>query len=747
MIEKLYKLTLERQWYKYKENEVLEKKANTPGIIDSLSVFTEDGRLTPSIHNFLLYKNDNEALFYKDMWKEICPSTHMNPCIDNEYSRYFVDEFIEEVEGENGKKLYNLQKLSHIQKFEDWLSVDNGNLKIKKFKGEVIFHIGTKGSGKTLWQNIWLHKNNSTLEEHKIFWIRLDVEKLYTLWERNIDITTNEYILGQMLYVFCKHHKDIKGNKVSKLFDEIHNKFKNDFRNIIEEITYTKKEIKYLEDPINELYKYAKTVEAKTVSDLLSYFEKVVAKYEQTYKGENERLPVSPHHSRNKSYLIDHVFNDKGSSLFHVWMVVAEAIHSFILENDYYILKIIDGVDNIVQKEHKINLEKKSFKQLCEFHLKKTDSNEIYIISLRDYMLERLKEFCIIEKYAYFKDGRYLDFAYYQDKRDIGKDILSRRIDYILNKYNSNCKMKDILKKINVHHRAKVYDCRWNYNYRCFITNHFSLTKYITARYYLRKDDTKFDTIEEIDRFEDVNFLLNGELFLSKDHKESEDYGQHGFNIFDFNLKSNKPYVFLYPRVLLLIKNHKKINSDTVRRVMNLFDVGDDICSICLNRLVDYGLIRQSVIDNSETPISEYIISDKGELILDKYFNDIHYLYYLSLDTYLPKVILNNIEVAPNNLKKNEKRRYPITCIKTGLTFLNYLHFKNENDLNKIKSKEFKILGIDKSIFKIPIKEDILKQSLKSMIDIIEREPLYKEALTQWFIFLQKTKVYKNGFL
>ncbi|MCL2246935.1 MAG: hypothetical protein FWC10_07480 [Lentimicrobiaceae bacterium] len=86
--KKLYELILEEQWYKSKTNDNFEKKINMPGILDALSVFAEENRLTHEIHNFLHYKNDEESLFYKDMWNAIYPSTHMNPHLEYNYEEW-----------------------------------------------------------------------------------------------------------------------------------------------------------------------------------------------------------------------------------------------------------------------------------------------------------------------------------------------------------------------------------------------------------------------------------------------------------------------------------------------------------------------------------------------------------------------------------------------------------------------------------------------------------------------------------
>ena len=146
----------------------------------------------------------------------------MNPNKDYEPLKYFVSSDLV------------------IMQFNNFLKNIKNNGENKK-----IIYIGDKGSGKTITQNCWLHKNNKELESNKIFWVRRDVAKLYRIWfddssgvhditylnaylQECVNIET--YLLIQLLYVFCKNLDD--SDFFRRIYNDLEEKnIKYDYKN------------------------------------------------------------------------------------------------------------------------------------------------------------------------------------------------------------------------------------------------------------------------------------------------------------------------------------------------------------------------------------------------------------------------------------------------------------------------------------------------------------------------------------
>jgi hypothetical protein len=130
-------------------------------------------RLTNSIYDFLEDREYAETKFFdeaKDVWGHM----NLNPREENMYKEYFVE--------------------NAVQKEFDELLKKNAIGDLKFFDKKVTVLLGKKGIGKTISQNVWLYANHRELEKRKIFWIRLDAEKLYKLlWKRGKEINTEEY--------------------------------------------------------------------------------------------------------------------------------------------------------------------------------------------------------------------------------------------------------------------------------------------------------------------------------------------------------------------------------------------------------------------------------------------------------------------------------------------------------------------------------------------------------------------------
>ncbi|MDL2239130.1 hypothetical protein LJC69_06355 [Bacteroidales bacterium OttesenSCG-928-K22] len=412
------------------DSTIFTRATDDPEVIANLKVRKQDGTLTDDVFVFLDEHNRAEKQFYKVINNAVWAHTNLNPRQENPYVDYFVDNAI------------------HIKNLEDLLAVNMIGTNLILFDDKVTFQIGKKGSGKTISQNVWLHKNHTKLESNKIFWVRLDMEKLYKLWKKGKYITTEEYFLGQLLYVFCKRFRKfsyidtatnppIEKSTHSDLIYNIYQKLTESPLNDIPETNLTKAQETYLNDAQIIFQNKTSKKNYKRITDYLIAIEEIIAKDEKTYKSAgNSRLPYAP--NRKRSFLIHDVFQDKTSKLFKAWIFLGEMLKNFILDEGYNILYIVDGIDNInFEDATELTNYKMLLEQLIDFPLnmeKVGHPHEFIFMAMRHNTFEDLKKYYY--GYAVSRSIHDLQTASVVDnkKSKIGEEILKKRVDYVLQK-------------------------------------------------------------------------------------------------------------------------------------------------------------------------------------------------------------------------------------------------------------------------------------------------------------------------
>ena len=174
-----------------------------------------------SAYNYLFQKNHFKTI---DIIKEL-DKLMLNETMNPHAKKYSPKEYYVKTDTTNNA----------LKKLNDLCSTDDNKMNLSRLAkdGATILHIGEKGNGKTLVQNIWLYDNYSWFEQNNIIWARCDAHKLYDLW-RDSDTrqlaSIEDYLYGQLVYVFCKYLKTskyCKDGKESKLFAKIYNELKN----------------------------------------------------------------------------------------------------------------------------------------------------------------------------------------------------------------------------------------------------------------------------------------------------------------------------------------------------------------------------------------------------------------------------------------------------------------------------------------------------------------------------------------
>lgn len=698
-----------------------------------------NGFLTQSIDEYLNKQDPNEVKFFKRIQDQIPLMGSLNPHRKPDpYSEYVI------------KKIDNRQ-LKHINDLEQLLVCgENGKLELVEQveASHGILHIGEKGSGKTLSQNIWLYYNNEKLEKNNIFWVRLDAAKLKQIWDKSTDlnnkrlITPEQYLLGQMVYVFCKHFRKEFTNNYSPLLGKIAESLRSSPINCIKNSSEIETRYEMETHGSNhEKFKFiAHEVRKKdTIYDFLIYLEEAIAIYEGTYKNDGkERKDDSEKHDTSRSYLVDKVLIDNQNNIgkndtqsLIVWDTIGRILRDFILENGYYLFYIIDGIDNLpfFLKEKRRGYMDKLLNLLYEFPLKKSNSilskNELLLISLRNTTLETLKQL----QYKNYTDTIYFKninkfHVIRQETNNLAKHIFEKRIDYMLkNTPYKTCFMAKVLQVIKDNHSIPN-EKRWNSNFRCFLHNHINLAKLITFKYYFANRPHNFDIQEQIEIYEDDNFFLNGELFVDNEYKRIlSNEGGNCFNILGYDETiDHKPEYFIYTRILQLIKSKMDIDSIEIIEIMKIFGISSDDSKNAIDRLISAGMITPHSYRSHKV---KFKITTKGEFTLGKFYSNIHYLYYACLDTKLPLEVIENLNVAPNNFSFSGKRKrhYPISCIITGMLFLQYLITENKYILKSRKiSSSLKKKNINIDIFNLPISFNELIDSVEKMVKISMRD-------------------------
>ncbi len=684
------------------------------------------------------YLNDREIAemqFYNSLNRFATLKDSLNPHRDDEYSKYFVS-FIDG------------NPTSQWRQLEDLMQKDSdGQLLLKTMaKGPTgIFHIGEKGSGKTLTQNVWLYKNNKTLEENKIFWVRLDASKLERLWQdchvQQRRISTEDYLLGQMLYVFCKHFQKGHINNYSPLFGEIADKLKADPINDISKPFADSKAKTREESEEEQLSFSAARRRIYSIIDYMVYIEKAIAVYENTYLGPNSRRNDWEKIDPDKSFFIQRVLREaqlsENHGLYRVWRAIARRLRSFLLDNGYYILYIIDGVDSLdffVRERNEIIED--MLGQLLSFPFGISNSDaELVMMSLRDTTYETLKE--IYYSRGYCGDPRYRDISGFhrirQQSCNLFPHILKKRIEYMYGKYgidDSQCFMAKALKCIQQNNLIQNEDV-WHSNFRCFLNNHLSLAKLITYKYYFAGKPQKFDIKEQISIYEEDNFLLNGEVVPCINTSRSN-LGGHCFNIFNDTTGANASYG-LCTRILLLIKNNPMMAYSRLEDIVGVYGYVPSELHPIVERLISAGMLSPTYVPHNDTLFD---ITEKGEYILELFYNRISFLYHAALSTYLPERLIEKYVIAPNNYQaiKTEERFFPAASIITGAIFLQYLICVNKKEV-KNTNRILRQKGVLNPLYinTLPVDEQKLGESILDMLKIAEKNPRNIEIIEKFF--------------
>ena len=560
--------------------------------------------------------------------------------------------------------------------------------RIEQFLGRLrdqndpIIQLGERGVGKTLLQNIILHEYNEQLEIEKIFWVRCDAHKLYELWSlpgiqrADIDI----YHKLQFLYVFCKYYDNKSVYNKDNVFGYKSQMFNNIFTELGDSDYNNENFIRHLIKGHYVEYSLTQTIE-KFRNDIF----------------------ISERSNKDSSYMLDNILKDFEKNItnedttFSKWIKTSDLLNNYLVENDYLILYIIDGIDNvnfsgnpdvidnfhILMKNISLNLFKRQNNNYRTYFSMRVDTYN----DLR----ARLGTTTNTNR-RYFSDDNIIPI--FQEKPENIDDILEKRIDYLLDIIAKgdlkNCETAQILNDIKdidiLHNEFDKYILQMST--RDYLYFHHGMARLILLRNIQRGETFKLSNDIQYNRYFKRNLFLNGKLYMNSEKKDFFDPNEGRFFYNIFYSKPNHQLCTL--RILQTLITQNMTRTTLIFFIQYTFGYQHDQINESLKYLESFNLIKPSLINErrienfdsminlgrlkyiNKSDLIEFSICDKGKQMIEIIFSDIEILYLLSLDTLIPECLLgNHIDSFNNNPTK--RSYYLPNCLKSGLTFLNYL--------------------------------------------------------------------------
>lgn len=763
--------------YKYIEYFILKSKENS--LIDNLYLKAQE-------NNFFYYDNRYKR---KIKTEECQNSIQMNN---------LVDVLLINKEKETYKKMMSLINHHHFNPHERYngesyyVKIDYNEKMLDDYwrkivsmdKLPVYFYVGSRGSGKTLLQNIWIKKHYYEMEDKKIFHVRCDVHKMYSAMRNSKykkeykELKIDEYIDMQFLYIFLKYRDSQYNDKgvnregvCSTLMKNIYNEIdKSDeeivsgskFDNLGDFLDQQSRNIKHNEvnlRPNNRKYSYAIDLMGNIYSN--NIIEKIVAGYNQLEEvildgGEYEPINVflgtldSAEQNEAKNNIksvvisnkdedfqlkeadirsnllrIDKKIKEVNKKTTKIWLDVSHQIQKIITLKKYKILKIIDGIDNIIISND--DREKEFYEGKVE-EINKIAGSEprsfvYYFISLRNDSFIRMEA-----KWSYSLGNvdeknrkQYVKYVH-ENAEEMISDIMLKRYEALetLQPYlDKKCLYYFILnylfKKKN-HHSTNITNFS---NIRTALRHYMFLSLHVLLEF-KRKRINKFDSIK-CDRV--VEEMFN-QVFFLRDRLYIDTKGVAGTssdskykvfpNLFYAKKGKNNQWLGLCRiRILQLLQGRSMSRTTIVEILENIYTDKEHIENK-IDNLFDHNLIETDMEVEVEEKVMKYRITNKGIYLLEIIKSDLNIIYYMCLDAFLPEKYVNGSEYYSSNsclgvfkskITDYKNIGYGNSIIKSVLTFSLFIKNVHNLEVNKINNRRVNDIDIERITLPINISD------------------------------------------
>jgi len=236
---------------------------------------------------------------------------------------------------------------------------------------------------------------------------------------------------------------------------------------------------------------------------------------------------------------------------------------------------------------------------------------------------------------------------------------------------------------------------------RDYLYNQLGLVRLILLRNMQRGNDLYLPFNTQYIRYFKRNLFLNGRLYLNsrKSYFLISNEGRFFYNIFYSNI--NQQLCTL--RILQTLKVITTQYSLLIEFLQFAFGYNYSQIKKSFQLLESFNLIRpqlnedhkhenhEEIIQSEEIKLDkndliDFCITEKGIMLEKLIFSDIDILYLLALDTQVPDWVLPNYIDSFEN--SPESRSYYIpNCIKSGVSFLNYLRLIDNVEIENLNNK------------------------------------------------------------
>jgi len=540
--------------------------------------------------------------------------------------------------------------------------------------------LGGRGIGKTLTMNMLLVNNFDFLCKNKIIFVRCDAKKFLNIKdaenENKDEFSISDYIDAQFLYILCEKINDIEFYKAIRL------------------------------ELQNEKYVHINSKE-QTYDNLIKEDRNIATQLDRYYDY------ICTWKRQGLHYLRDLIIRDKvhspqtdTSRAYNNWVNLSREIQRILKQRGYKFLKIIDGIDNIqkydengMTKEYKLIINYSS-----NFEAREKGKSFLWFFMRKNtYYVYKQNHQIKDENRAHHKDKIEFDLNVINKNEIINKRMNVFDVSKIyLNGLDVNYSIDDLTKNDLIVYSRHIKD--FIYNWVSFLFSHSLYKKY---------NPTRFGR-----NFYYSNLLLNGCLFLDTQHignNERKD-GNILFNIFYHNIdiiNSNNNWLWhgwCATRILQLVKQKEITENDLSSILTNLFRYNEEHIRIAFKTLMSYGFIR--FCERDDKMMCE--ITESGKYLIDFFFSRLELLYYCALDTPLPKFCIKDKLITSHNNDKNT-RTFAENCIRTATTFISFLNFQHEIEMERLKAKEN--VNCNVKIFENPLENLEIAERLCNRID------------------------------
>lgn len=576
----------------------------------------------------------------------------------------------------NPRKKYQLLsyyvQTSSDASLEYIFDVKNGESRRKN-----IIHVGEKGSGKTASQNCWLNNNHQRLLTEKIVWVRCDGHKLFQLWskvkvpdERKFDkrnmpdnylLTIEEYLDIQFVYVLAKYG--------------VHDQEDSLLLQIAE---FIRKENLTFAFPMSR-GDHSQFVERSAHELLLMYHDTIV---------KNEVGEESRQFSYAFDILIKVAMETESQREKRRWIALSKAIQKKITDHGYWVLRIVDGLDNVhINNDTSRAYYEYMIKEARSFICLTPRKNTIHFMAMRERTHLDITSEVTINNPNFSSEVKQIS-----QKTPDFKEILKRRISFIQGKSSGSGLFQRIILDIYNGIQENANELHHN-NIRDFLHNKLSLSLVVYYRIKQLGVENTSDTSSYVKLLELRNRFLNGRLFLNT-HKEwaylNKEPGLCGMNIFYYDLDKyrtsaiDKWYGLCKTRIIqVLLLNPRGLTKKDLRSVLVYgFGYPKGLVSDDMDNLRATGMVDTKVIEGEDKLF--YQASPKGEYYLRNVYSDIDTLYYFAIDAPTPSLLTDSGLINAHSNRFRCRTGFHFAAISTGLTFIAFLC-----NINQIEKAHF----------------------------------------------------------